>query len=98
VANHLGLVADLSSVGAVRALAGAVRDVTSRLEILINNAGAMSFAREETSEGFERTFALNHLAYFALSHGLHELLAASATGADHQCRLRCAPQIEGPSL
>jgi NAD(P)-dependent dehydrogenase (short-subunit alcohol dehydrogenase family) len=37
------------------------------LEVLINNAGAFFAQREETDEGFEKTFALNHLNYFLLT-------------------------------
>ena len=49
-----------------------------RIDVLINNAGAMFGFRQLTEDGFERTFALNHLAYFVLTGALRERLLASA--------------------
>ena len=49
-----------------------------RLDVLVNNAGLIHERRELTPDGFERTFALNHLAPFLLTYELRELLAASA--------------------
>ena len=72
------LVADLSLMSEVRRLAAAYKAAHARLDVLVNNAGAIFDHRGETAEGFERTFALNHLAYFLLAHELRELLAASA--------------------
>jgi retinol dehydrogenase 12 len=66
------LVADLSSREAIRALAARVRELTPRLDILLNNAGAIFARRELSADGVEMTFALNHLGYFLLTH---ELLA-----------------------
>ncbi len=75
--HHLG--ADLSSLRGVREAAAAVRGETERIDILMNNAGAFFSRRVETADGYEATFALNHLAYFLLSHLLLEpLLAADA--------------------
>jgi len=72
------LLADLSSQDSVRLLAAEVRDRYQRLDVLVNNAGAIFTRRETTVDGFERTWALNHLAYFLLTHELLELLKASA--------------------
>ena len=47
------------------------------LDVLINNAGAIFDKRAETSDGIEKTFALNHLSYFHLSVGLKNLLESS---------------------
>jgi NAD(P)-dependent dehydrogenase (short-subunit alcohol dehydrogenase family) len=49
-----------------------------RIDVLINNAGAMFNERRVTQDGFERTFALNHMAYFVLSNRLKERLMAAA--------------------
>ena len=49
-----------------------------RVDVLINNAGSMFGARKITAEGLERTFALNHMSYFVLTHGLRERLHAAA--------------------
>jgi retinol dehydrogenase 12 len=72
------LLADLSSQAEVRRLAREFKDKYSRLDILVNNAGAIFSRRETTADGFERTWALNHLAYFLLTRELLDLLKASA--------------------
>jgi len=71
------LVADLSSRAEVVGLAREVRDRTARLDLLVNNAGAIFAGREVSAEGVEMTFALNHLAYFLLTLELLDLLQAS---------------------
>jgi retinol dehydrogenase 12 len=72
------LVADLSSQAEVRRVARDFRDKYARLDVLVNNAGAIFTRRETTVDGFERTWALNHLAYFLLTHELLDLLKAGA--------------------
>ena len=62
------LLADLSKMSDVRALAAAYIDRYGALDVLLNNAGAVNLARELTADGFERTFATNHLAYFLLAN------------------------------
>ncbi|HMK67523.1 MAG TPA: SDR family NAD(P)-dependent oxidoreductase, partial [Stellaceae bacterium] len=49
-----------------------------RIDVLINNAGALFQHRAVTEDGIERTFALNHLAYFVLTRELRECLASNA--------------------
>ena len=56
--------ADLSSRAEVRALADAFRRRHRRLDVLVNNAGAMFTERREGVDGIEMTLALNHLGYF----------------------------------
>jgi NAD(P)-dependent dehydrogenase (short-subunit alcohol dehydrogenase family) len=70
-------VADLMRPDEVRRLAAELLEAHPRIDILANNAGAMFTSREVTPEGFERTFALNHLAPFLLTALLRERLAAS---------------------
>jgi NAD(P)-dependent dehydrogenase (short-subunit alcohol dehydrogenase family) len=70
--------ADLYSLGDVRLAAAELRRRLSRLDVLINNAGAIHGDRELTVDGFEKTFALDHLAPFLLTYELRDLLAASA--------------------
>src|SRR5262249_17628450 len=72
------LLADLSSQASVRALAEALKAQHSRLDVLVNNAGGIFIEHEKTLDGFERTFALNHLAYFLLTDLLLDLLKAGA--------------------
>jgi retinol dehydrogenase 12 len=73
-----GLAADLSLRSEVRRLAADFRARFSRLDVLINNAGAIFTRREVTKEGTEKTLALNHLGYFLLTLELLPLLKASA--------------------
>lgn len=49
-----------------------------RLDVLLNNAGAIYTERQLTVDGFERTFALNHLSYFVVTQSLLPLLQSSA--------------------
>src|SRR5260370_25114354 len=49
-----------------------------RIDVLINNAGAMFGSRQMTEDSLERTFAINHMAYFVLTQGLRERLLASS--------------------
>lgn len=72
------LLADLSSMQAVRDLAEAFKTKHDRLDVLVNNAGAIYDSREVTVDGYERTFATNHLAYFLLTNLLLDLLKKSA--------------------
>lgn len=71
-------VADLSLQSEVRRVSSILRKDLSRLDVLINNAGAWFQKRETTTEGFEMTWALNHLNYFLLTHELMDLLKATA--------------------
>ncbi len=77
-ADAMFLAADLSTQRDVRGLAEAVKQATDRLDVLVNNAGAIVFGRQETADGIELTFALNHLNYFLLTNALLDLLKASA--------------------
>jgi NAD(P)-dependent dehydrogenase (short-subunit alcohol dehydrogenase family) len=67
-------VADLMLMSEVRRLAEEVRTAYERIDVLANNAGALFASRKETSEGLERTFALNHLAPFLLTNLLRDRL------------------------
>jgi NAD(P)-dependent dehydrogenase (short-subunit alcohol dehydrogenase family) len=68
-------VADLTLMSDVRALAAEICQRHEHIDVLANNAGALFAHREVTSEGFERTFALNHLAPFLLTNLLRDRLA-----------------------
>jgi NAD(P)-dependent dehydrogenase (short-subunit alcohol dehydrogenase family) len=63
-------VADLALMSNVRVLADEIRGRYEHVDVLANNAGALFASRRETSEGFEQTFALNHLAPFLLTNQL----------------------------
>lgn len=69
---------DLGSLAQVRELARQVRSMTDRLHVLVNNAGVYSHDRVLTPDGNETTFAVNHLASYALTGLLKGLLIESA--------------------
>jgi retinol dehydrogenase 12 len=71
------LLADLSSLQSVRALADAFLQRHSRLDVLINNAGLIIDRRKVTVDGYEATFATNHLSHFLLTHLLRDTLVKS---------------------
>jgi len=70
-----GYTADLKLMSEVRRLADELRERHPQIDVLANNAGALFTSRQETSEGLERTFALNHLAPFLLTELLRDRLA-----------------------
>ena len=76
------LLADLSRMADVRKLAANVKSRTDRLDVLINNAGALFMSRQLSPDGFEMTFALNHLAYFLLTQELLPLIEKTASDHD----------------
>jgi NAD(P)-dependent dehydrogenase (short-subunit alcohol dehydrogenase family) len=70
--------ADLSSIAETRQAAASFLAQYSRLDVLVNNAGAVNLKRLETVDGYEMTFALNHLSYFFLTHLLLDKLKETA--------------------
>ena len=85
------LLADFADLGQVRDLARAFKERTSRLHVLVNNAGGFFNTRRETPYGVEMTFLVNHLAPFLLTNLLLETLQEGAparivnvTSAAHQ--------------
>jgi NAD(P)-dependent dehydrogenase (short-subunit alcohol dehydrogenase family) len=70
--------ADLSRLAETRRVAEEIAAAEPRIDVLINNAGAIFSRREVTDEGLERTFALNHMSYFVLTSVLRERLIAAA--------------------
>ena len=65
---------DLASLGSVRRCAAALRDSFGPIRLLINNAGIVSSRRRTSVDGFELTFATNHLGPFLLTGLLLERL------------------------
>jgi retinol dehydrogenase-12 len=74
------LLADLSSLKDVRKLAQEVKSKYNKLDVLLNNAGAIHFWRQLSVDGYEMTLTLNHLNYFLLTDLLLELLKAGPAG------------------
>lgn len=81
VAREIGaagtLLADLSELAQVRRVAAEFRGQVERLDVLVNNAGGLFSQRQETREGIETTWALNHLAPFLLTREVLPLLRLS---------------------
>lgn len=73
------MLADLSSIEQTKSVAEQYRTKYDRLDVLVNNVGAIFLSRGETVDGIENTFALNHLVgYFLLTNLLLDVIKASA--------------------
>jgi NAD(P)-dependent dehydrogenase (short-subunit alcohol dehydrogenase family) len=75
--SHSIYYADLLRISEIKRIALEIAKAEPRIDVLMNNAGAMFGSRQVTEDGLERTFALNHVSYFVLAHGLRDRLAAS---------------------
>lgn len=75
---HAVYYGDLSRLGDMKRVANGIAAAEPRVDLLINNAGALFTPRQVTSDGLELTFATNHLSYFVLTHVLRERLMAAA--------------------
>ncbi|MHB8476801.1 MAG: SDR family oxidoreductase [Steroidobacteraceae bacterium] len=69
---------DLSRISEMKRLAAEIAAAEPRIDVLINNAGAMFGSRQTTEDSLELMFALNHMAYFVLTLGLRDRLFASS--------------------
>jgi NAD(P)-dependent dehydrogenase (short-subunit alcohol dehydrogenase family) len=67
--------ADLTRISEMKRVAAEIASQEPRIDVLINNAGAIVANRRLTVDGLECTFALNHMAYFVVTDGLRETLA-----------------------
>jgi NAD(P)-dependent dehydrogenase (short-subunit alcohol dehydrogenase family) len=69
---------DLSRIAECRRVAAQIGAAEPRIDVLINNAGALFGTRQVTTDNLEKTFATNHMAYFVLTLGLKANLLAAA--------------------
>ena len=69
--------ADHATVGGNQRLAQRVRDHVHRLDVLVNNVGGLPATRQQTSDGYEETLALNAVGPFALTRALLPVLHAA---------------------
>ena len=74
---------DNASLHSVRTFADAFRAKYDRLDILLNNAGVMAIPRTLTEDGFEMQLAVNHLAHFALTGLLLDVITATPNARVH---------------
>lgn len=72
------VILDLADMASIQAAAKAVRDMTDRLDVLINNAGIMQTPELKTLDGFELQLGTNHLGHFLLNGLLYPLVEAAA--------------------
>jgi NAD(P)-dependent dehydrogenase (short-subunit alcohol dehydrogenase family) len=90
--EHSAHLADLSLLSEMKRVAGEIAQ-EPRIDVLINNAGAVFNARQETGDGLERTFALNHMSYFVITNLLLPNLksgariVSTASGAHQRAKL-----------
>jgi NAD(P)-dependent dehydrogenase (short-subunit alcohol dehydrogenase family) len=97
-AAHRVHYADLSRMSEMTRVAAEIAAAEPRVDLLVNNAGALFSARQLTEDGLEKHFAVNHVAYMVLAQGLSERLFAAAparvvstaSGAHHGARLDLA--------
>jgi NAD(P)-dependent dehydrogenase (short-subunit alcohol dehydrogenase family) len=75
--DHTVHYADLSVLAHMKRVAREIAVAEPRIDVLMNNAGAMFSERLITEDGLERTFALNHMSYFVVTHFLRERLEAT---------------------
>ena len=68
------IICDLGDYSSIRNAAGYIRENYPRVDILVNNAGFISLDRQETKEGVERQFGINHLGHFLLTTQLLDLM------------------------
>jgi retinol dehydrogenase 12 len=89
--------ADLSAQTEIRRLAGTLRAAYPRLDVLVNNAGAIFDRRTLTVDGIERTWALDHLGYVLLTLELLDTLkdAAAAGGKPRIVNVASAAHYRG---
>src|SRR5450759_1373552 len=76
---HSVYFADLLRLAEMKRVAAQIADHESRIDVLINNAGALFATRRLTEDGLEYTFALNHMAYFVMTEGLRPKAKRSTT-------------------
>lgn len=88
--------ADFSSLAEVRGLAATIKAQFGSLNVLVNNAGVWHKDRTLTKDGYEETFAVNHLAHFLLTNELKDLLAD--TGAARVVNVSSSMHVRPKSL
>jgi len=77
-ARHSIHYADLSTIAEMKRVASEISAAEPRIDVLINNAGALFNSRRLTADGLEMTFATNHMSYYVLTLGLAERLKSTS--------------------
>ncbi|MBO4457393.1 MAG: SDR family oxidoreductase [Butyrivibrio sp.] len=68
------MLCDLGDYSSIRSFVAQIKEKYKRLDILVNNAGFISLDRQETKEGLERQFGINHIGHFLLTTQLLDLM------------------------
>ena len=68
------MLCDLGDYASIRSFVAKVKEKYKRIDILVNNAGFIALDRQETKEGLERQFGINHIGHFLLSTELLDLM------------------------
>jgi NAD(P)-dependent dehydrogenase (short-subunit alcohol dehydrogenase family) len=77
-AQHDWVLGDLATLAGMKAAGAALAAKAGRIDVLVNNAGAIFDHREITADGLEKTFAVNHMAYFVITEVLRPNLGPKA--------------------
>ncbi len=88
------IITDLSSLESIRRMSDDLHHTYDRIDVLINNAGVQIHAHETTIDGYELTFAVNHLAYFLLTSLLLDMVKLS----EYRRIIIVASQLHGENL
>ena len=75
--NHVAHYANLSRLAEMKRVAEVIATNEPRIDVLVNNAGAIFLTRQVTGDALEMTFATNHIAYFVVTNLLLERLKAT---------------------
>jgi len=76
-AMHAAHYGDLSALAEMKRVASEVAAAEPRIDVLVNNAGAVFLSRQTSLDGLEMTFATNHMAYFVVTNILLDRLKAT---------------------
>lgn len=75
-AEHAAYYADLSRISEMKRVSADIAAAEPKIDVLINNAGALFNTRKLSADGLEMTFAVNHMAYFVVTNLLLPRMAA----------------------
>ena len=87
------IICDLGDFTSIRNAARYIRKNYQRVDILVNNAGFISLDRQETKEGVERQFGINHLGHFLLTTQLLDLMIPGSRIVNVACGARKVGRI-----
>ena len=68
------MLCDLGDYDSIRSFVSQVKEKYKKIDVLVNNAGFISLDRQETKEGLERQFGINHIGHFLLTTELISMM------------------------